>query len=152
MVRQYLRIFVIALSLVALTVGIALAENDYDRPVSQSEFALGVHAAIIGQSRSTLKATESLQILKDRGVIPGNWQGSKNVTMGQAQEIFSQLGIQIYVKDPELLLSLGQFEQILREQRGKFQLTRQHWRIIHGFSTDLTLGQYRERIISGSGF
>ncbi len=152
MVRAIFPKVIVLAVVLLLSGGLALAENDYDQPVSQLDFAVGTYGAIMGQSRSTLNPADSLQILKDRGVVPPNWDGKANVTMGEAQEIFGQLGIQIFVKDPELLISRGEFESILRKELGQFQLTRQHWRITHGFSTELTLGQYRERIISGSGF
>jgi len=130
----------------------AFAKTDYDQPVTQLDFATGVYGAIMGMSRATLDPSDCLQMLKDRGVVPPNWNGTPNVTMGEASEIFSQLGIQIHVKDPTLLISRGDFESILRKERGNFQLVKEHWRVLHGFSTELTLGQYRERVISGSHF
>lgn len=135
-----------------LTCGMAFAKTDYDQPVTQLDFATGVYGAIMGMSRATLDPSDCLQMLKDRGVVPPNWNGTPNVTMGEASEIFSQLGIQIHVKDPTLLISRGDFESILRKERGNFQLVKEHWRVLHGFSTELTLGQYRERVISGSHF
>jgi len=131
---------------------LSAADDNYDQLVTQEAFAVGLHGALLGQARSTLKPAESLQVLKDRGIIPGSWDGSGNVTMGETQEVFSRLGVQISVGDPEALLSIGVFERLLHKALGTFQLDRQHWRVQHGFSTDLTLGQYRQRVISGSGF
>jgi len=152
MTRQVFVVVVLGICILGLAGSYADAGNDYNQPVSQLEFAVGLHAAILGQARSTLNPADSLQVLKDGGIVPGNWDGKANVTTGQAQKVFDQLGIQIYVKDPAVLLSRGDFELILRQQLGQFQVAREHWRIQHGFSTELTLGQYRERVISGSGF
>lgn len=134
--------------------------TDYERIVTQSEFATGVVGAILGQVRSSIDDGEALKVLKDRGLAPAAWTGDGLVTMGEAAATFHQLGFQVYIEDSEDFLTSGVFEQILRHHLGEIKKTKHHWDIVHHFSMGLTLGEYRERIlpieeeppISASGF
>lgn len=127
-------------------------ETEYDRPVTQTEFATGVVAAILNQPRVQVDDAEAMLVLKDRGLVPAAWTGSAFVMMSEAEETFHYLGVQLYVEDGEELLSSGVFEQILRRHLGEIKRTKHHWDIVHHFSLGLTIGEYRQRVISPSGF
>ena len=122
-------------------------DNGYERLVTQTEFATGVVGAILGQARTGIDDAEAMQVLKDKGLVPAEWTGDGNVTMGEAAATFDQLGFQIFVEESEDLLSSGVFELILRNHMGEFKRTKHHWDIVHHFSMGLELGQYRERIL-----
>ncbi len=139
---------VVALVFGAMLPGTAWAQDEgYERPVTQTEFAIGVVGAILGQDRSLVDGAEAMKVLKDRGIVPATWTGDPNVSMGEAAQAFHQLGFQIYVEESEFLLSVGVFEQILRHHMGEIKKTRHHWDIVHHFSMGLELGEYRERIL-----
>ena len=122
-------------------------DEGYERPVTQTEFAIGVVGAILGQDRSLIDGADAMKVLKDRGIVPATWTGEGNVSMGDAAHAFQQVGFQIYVEESELLLSSCVFEQILRHHIGEIKKTRHHWDIVHHFSMGLELGEYRERIL-----
>ncbi|RLE33624.1 MAG: hypothetical protein DRJ61_06840 [Acidobacteria bacterium] len=139
---------VVALVSGAMFPAAAWAQDEgYERPVTQTEFAIGVVGAILGQDRSLIDGAEAMKVLKDRGIVPATWTGEGNVSMGDAAHAFQQLGFQIYVEESELLLSSGVFEQILRHHMGEIKKTKHHWDIVHHFSMGLELGEYRERIL-----
>ncbi len=129
----------------------AQESNDYDRVVTQSEFATGVVGAILGQPRTGVDPADALIVLKDNDLVPATWTGDGDVSMGEAAQAFHQLGFQVYVEDSEALLTSGVFEQILRQHMGEIKRTKQHWDIVHHFSMGLELGQYRERILGPDG-
>jgi len=139
---------VVALVSGAMFPAAAWAQDEgYERPVTQTEFAIGVVGAILGQDRSLIDGAEAMKVLKDRGIVPATWTGEGNVSVGEAAHAFQQLGFQIYVEESELLLSSGVFEQILRHHMGEIKKTKHHWDIVHHFSMGLELGEYRERIL-----
>ena len=142
---------VVVMSLMA-PIAASAQGDDYDRPVTQQEFATGVVGAILGQVRTSIDPVEAMNVMKNRGLVPASWTGEGNVTMEEAARTFHLLGFQIYVEDSEFLLSSGVFEQILRSHMGEIKRTKHHWAIVHHFSMGLELGEYRERIISPSGF
>lgn len=144
-------IAVVVMSLMA-PVFASAQEDDYERPVTQEEFATGVVGAILGQVRTSIDPVEAMNVMKNRGLVSASWTGEGFVTMEEAAHTFHSLGFQIYVEDSDLLLSSGVFEQILRYHWGEIKKTRHHWSIVHHFSMGLELGEYRERIISPSGF
>ncbi|MCD4750689.1 MAG: hypothetical protein K8R59_15060 [Thermoanaerobaculales bacterium] len=155
MKREFsIRCFAVAVMacLILAVVPASAQVNDYDRPISKTEFVTGVYGAIMGQVRSTVDPVEALGALQERGMIPTVWDGEETITMGEAEQVFNQMGIQLYVPDPDVLLNSGNFEQILRTHEGEIKKMKQHWDIVHHFTMGLELGEYRERIISGSGF
>ncbi len=147
-VRTLIFSMVMVLAIGAMAPVVVWAQDEgYERPVTQTEFAIGVVGAILGQDRSLIDGAEAIGVLKDKGLVPTAWTGDGNVTMGEAAQAFQQLGFQIYVEESELLLSSGVFEQILRHHIGEIKKTKHHWDIVHHFSMGLELGEYRERIL-----
>lgn len=154
MKAKILVVSTVAVMVISLMVTVAASaeDSDYERPVTQEEFATGVVGAILGQVRTSIDPVEAMNVMKNRGLVPASWTGDGFVTMEEAAHTFHSLGFQIYVEDSEALLSLGVFEQILRHHMGEIKKTKHHWNIVHHFSMGLELGEYRERIISPSGF
>ncbi len=149
--QRFLRMAMAAILGLLFLPGVAQAEEaDYLRPVTQAEFAVGVVQAILGQVRNGVDPMEALGVLQERQLVPAEWDGEGNVTMGEAAATFHLLGYQLHVEDSEALLTSGLFEEILRYHIGEFKRTKEHWDIVHHFSMGLELGQYRERILGPS--
>ena len=128
------------------------SEEDYFRAITKTEFVTGIYAALIGQVRTMVDPAEALVALQDRGLIPEEWNGEETITLGEADEVFNHMGIQVFHEDPDLLLTSSLFEQILRTHEGEIKRMKHHWDIIHGFSMGLELGEYRGRILSAADF
>lgn len=147
----FLAIVILVSGLFAPATASAQDNTDYERLVTQTEFATGLVGAILGQVRTSIDDAEAMAVLKDKGVVPADWSGDDNVTMGVADQIFHQFGIRIeYESDEEAFLTLGVFEEILRHHLGEIKKTKHHWDIVHHFSIGMELGEYRQRLLGPS--
>lgn len=125
--------------------------TEYQQLVTQTDFATGLVAAILGQVRTSIDDAEAMTVLKDKGLVPADWTGAENVTMGEVDDIFHRMGFRVEIEDAEdVFLTQGVFEQILRNHMGEIKRTRHHWDIVHYFSVGLELGEYRGRLLGPS--
>ena len=132
---------------------VSAKEPAYYEIVDQSEFATGVYAAILNVVRSSVDPAHAMWALQKEEIIDPAWDGQGNVTTGEAVRVFDRMGIQLSLDvDDDTLLSTAVFEAVLRAHRGEIRRNRQHWDVVVKFSRGLTLGEYRERVVSGSGF
>ncbi len=144
---------VVAVVFVVASSEVSAKEPAYYEIVDQSEFATGVYAAIINQVRSSVDPVHALWALQNEELVDSSWDGQGQVTVGEAVTVFDRMGIQLALDvDEEALLTSAMFENVLRTHRGDIRRNKQHWDIVTKFSRGLTLGEYRERVISGSGF
>jgi hypothetical protein len=132
---------------------VSAKEPAYYEVVDQSEFATAVYAAILNVVRSSVDPAHALWTLQDKELVDPAWDGRGQVTVGEAVKVFDRMGIQLSLDaDDETLLTSAMLENVLRTHRGDFRRNKQHWDIVTKFSRGLTLGSYRERVVSGSGF
>ena len=144
---------VLLMALAMATTGAEALQPEYYDIVDQSEFATGVYAAIVNVVRSSVDPQHALFVLQKEGLVDSAWDGSGDVTTGEAVTVFDRMGIQLALDvDDETPLTSAVFERILRDHRGEIRRNKQHWDVVTKFSRGLTLGEYRERVISGSGF
>ncbi len=145
---------------VLLVVAVVMAPSDisakepaYYEVVDQTEFSTAVYAAILNVVRTSVDPAHALWALQKEEIVDSAWDGRGVVTVGEAVAVFDRLGIQLSLDlDNEDPLTSAAFERVLRAHRGDIRRNKQHWDIVTKFSRGLTLGEYRERVISGSGF
>jgi len=147
------RVLVVFVLLAMASSGVTAIEPEYYETVDQTEFATAVYAAILNVVRSSVDPAHALWALQKEGLFEPSWTGEGTVTTGEAVQVFDRMGIQLSLDiDDETPLTSAVMERILRAHRGEIRRDKQHWDIVTKFSRGLTLGEYRERIISGSGF
>lgn len=119
--------------------------------ITHGQFAVLLLKAAAGYTDTLPDEETALQLVKEYGLVPADWQIDDVLTHGELADVLGQLGVDYFPADRDALVSQPYAEALLRRELTRLRdyLAR---RMGHGFSVNHILDQGIDRAVSPSRF